>query len=215
MTLIPEFEPQSPSTLRDRQRHDVRAAVIKAGIELFLENGFDETSVDDIAEKGGVSRRTVFRHFPSKDDIVIAWSSVASEDLAAAVRQRDPAEPGLACLCSVLLEHVANNADQLPSALAIARLIAATPSLRARSAEKYLLWEERLCAALLNRADPTPNAARLAPVAAAIAVGVFRVAASAWVDGNGRQSLLDILREKYDALAIIQQDVVSLTKPDS
>lgn len=208
MTFLPELPPHNLSTLRDRQRNDVRAEVIKAGIELFLANGFNETSVDEIAEKARVSRRTVFRHFVSKDDIIIAWSGAAAEDLVAAVHRRDPAEPALACLCSVLLEYVANNADQLPSALAIARLIADTPSLRARSAEKYVLWEERLCAALINRADSRPNATRLAPVAAAIAVGVFRVAASAWVDSNGRYSLLEILRDRYGALAILQQEVI-------
>lgn len=204
MTIV--FKPTSlPSTsLRGRQQDAVRSSIIEAGIALFLERGFDQTSVDMIAADAGLSRRTVFRHFPTKDEIVIAWSYAAADALAAAVHLRPANEPPLACLCAVLQEHVAAHADQLPAALAIGRLIAATPSLRARSAEKYTRWERVLTEALVRRAGADTGMIALAPVAAAVAVSVFRVGAQAWISGDGAEPLVNILADRFSALSTLQ-----------
>src|SRR5579863_3134491 len=62
---------ESPSpSLQERKQQVVRDAIFDAATDLFAESGFDETTVDDIAEKAGVSRRSFFRYFSSKGDLM-------------------------------------------------------------------------------------------------------------------------------------------------
>ncbi len=62
--------PDPPPTLRERNRARARAEIVAAAQQLFLAQGFAATSVEQIAEAAGVAPRTVFRHFPRKEDIV-------------------------------------------------------------------------------------------------------------------------------------------------
>ena len=55
---------------RDLKRQHSRAAMIQAATQLFLGQGFDASTMDQVAESAGVSRRTLFRYFPSKVDLV-------------------------------------------------------------------------------------------------------------------------------------------------
>ncbi|WP_280433884.1 TetR family transcriptional regulator [Nocardia carnea] len=59
-----------PTGLRERKRQATRAAIVRAATELFLDRGFAATSVTDIATAAGVSRRTFFLYFPSKEDVL-------------------------------------------------------------------------------------------------------------------------------------------------
>lgn len=194
-----------PVPLRERQQNAVRTSIMDAGIALFLERGFGDTTIEMIAQAAGVSRRTVFRHFTSKDEIVAAWSHMSSAALALQVQARPSAEPMISCLCSVLLDHVVNNAALLPAALVIGRLIQDTPSLRVRNADKYARWEAALAKALVERAEADPATAPLAPVAAAVAVSAFRVAAQEWIDSEGAIALPDALVDRFSALATLQR----------
>lgn len=205
MSIVFNTSSHPPASLRGRQQDAVRYGLIEVGISLFLQRGFDATTIDMIAFEAGVSRRTVFRYFSTKEEIVIAWSGVTAEALAAAVRLRPADEPPLFCLCEVLLEHVAAHAEQHPAALAIGRLIEETPSLRARSAEKYVLWECALAEGLRSRSGADALSIELAPIAAAVAVGVFRVGAQAWINGNGAESLVDVLASHFSALNDLQR----------
>ena len=59
-------------TLQERKQQVVRSAIWDAAIDLFVEKGYDETTVDEVAERAGVSRRSFFRYFSSKSDLVSA-----------------------------------------------------------------------------------------------------------------------------------------------
>jgi AcrR family transcriptional regulator len=59
-----------PKTLQSRKRQVVRDAIYDAAIELFAKRGFDETTVEEVAEAAGISRRSFFRYFESKDDLL-------------------------------------------------------------------------------------------------------------------------------------------------
>lgn len=190
----------SHRSLRERQQETVRSTIMDVGIALFLERGFVDTTVDMIALAAGVSRRTVFRHFSAKEEIIIAWSHISAEAMAAEVRSRPASEPPLACLAAVLLDHVLSQPAKMPAALAIGRLIDATASLRAHSAEKYTIWERMLTEAVLEREGADDHATMVAPLAAAVAVGAFRVAARDWIDGNGEAKLSDLLKVRFSML---------------
>lgn len=199
--VIAKNPPPLPSSLRKRQQQSVRAEIMQAAMTLFLNSGFEETSIDTIADAAGVSRSTVFRYFPTKEDIVVAWSLSSGEELAQAVRNRPAGETPVDCLCGALLDHVLANADWEDAALAIGRLMETTPSLRARSAEKYALWERVLTEGFLSRADGgDPTREPTVRVMAAAVMGAFRVGAQIWIERDGAEPLPEILAAGFSAL---------------
>ena len=82
-----------PKSLQSRKRQLVRDAIYDAAIELFAKRGFDETTVEEVAEAAGISRRSFFRYFESKDDLLALNTVNCGEALCKTVRSR-PARTG-------------------------------------------------------------------------------------------------------------------------
>ena len=80
--------------LRQRKREATRERLTRAAMALFLERGFEATTIDDIAAAADVSRRSFFHYFASKEDVVAAWQEDASTALVAAIIAR-PADESL------------------------------------------------------------------------------------------------------------------------
>ena len=79
----------APATrLVERSRQAARAEVARTGVALFLTRGFDATTMDDVAAAAGVSRRTLFRYFGSKEEVALGHLGGLGDELAAAVRAR-------------------------------------------------------------------------------------------------------------------------------
>jgi AcrR family transcriptional regulator len=80
----------TPSDRRSRKRLATRQGISDAATRLFLERGFDQVTVDEIAEAADVGRMTVFNHFPRKEDLFFDRDEEGRELLREALRQRDP-----------------------------------------------------------------------------------------------------------------------------
>jgi AcrR family transcriptional regulator len=79
-----------PSDLRSRKRLATRQSISNAATRLFLERGFDQVTVDEIATAADVGRMTVFNHFPRKEDMFFDRDEEARDAVRDALRQRDP-----------------------------------------------------------------------------------------------------------------------------
>ncbi|MEA1649516.1 TetR/AcrR family transcriptional regulator [Nitrospirillum sp. BR 11164] len=86
--------PPSPATpgktegLRDRKRRETMQRIADTGLKLFMENGFEATTLDAIAAAAGIARRTFFYYFKSKEDVLLAWQgSGFVEAIGPALRQ--------------------------------------------------------------------------------------------------------------------------------
>src|SRR5215813_6019027 len=88
--------------LRERRKEAIRQEVSQAGIKLFLKQGFEKTTVDEIVGPLGISRRTFFRHFPTKEDLVFVWYEDLTEELVAACAARPPRESPYEAVCASL-----------------------------------------------------------------------------------------------------------------
>ncbi|MGE6036642.1 TetR family transcriptional regulator, partial [Klebsiella pneumoniae] len=64
-----------PTGVRERKRRETLRRITDAGVRLFIEKGFDGTTVDEVAAAAGISRRTFFHYFDSKDDILLSLQS--------------------------------------------------------------------------------------------------------------------------------------------
>ncbi|HEX3750276.1 MAG TPA: TetR/AcrR family transcriptional regulator [Streptosporangiaceae bacterium] len=118
--------------LRERKKEQTRAAIAHTAITLFLERGFEQVSIAEIAEAAGVAKQTVTNYFPNKEDLVITAQDGLIPDLAGAVRDRGPGESPVAALHRFVRSELDRRAEwtQLHDGVApFARMGLASPTL--------------------------------------------------------------------------------------
>jgi AcrR family transcriptional regulator len=163
---------------RERKRRETRERIAEAAKKLFLRDGFDGTTIEDITELADVSKRTFFGYFPSKEDLIFAWQDTFGDDLAQAVLARAAGEPLAKVAEEAMLTMVA--LTMTPQVMALGRLKRETPSLCARDHVKYANLETKLADALLKRAGDNRGEQFRARLLAMIVVGAMRIGSEAW-----------------------------------
>ena len=146
-------------SLAQRNRERARTEVARVAVRLFDRRGFDAVSVDEIARRAGVSRRTLFRYFPSKEDLVFhGHDRLVGRLRELLAREEDTSE--LEHLARVLREVFAGPRDA--HGRAVARLVAAVPALQARSAHLAHDFERAVADHLRSRGHDAARAEVLA-----------------------------------------------------
>ncbi|MBR7676406.1 TetR/AcrR family transcriptional regulator [Streptomyces daliensis] len=148
--------------LRERKRQRTYEAISEAAIALFLERGFDQVSVAEIAEAAEVSKPTLFRYFPAKEDMALYRFGDHEDEAARVVRGRAPDTSPLAALHAHFLRGLAER-DPVTglcdheAVLAFHRLLYGTPSLVARLHAYTSRSEHALATALHEAAHGSGN----------------------------------------------------------
>jgi AcrR family transcriptional regulator len=142
-----------PTGLRARKKARTRDAIADAAISLFLARGFDEVPVADIAAAAEVSKPTLFRYFPAKEDLVLHRIADHNGEAARVVGGREPGVSPLTALHQHFLAGLdrrdpVTGLNDHPVVLAFHRLVFSTPSLAGRLVQYTLDNEEALAAAL-------------------------------------------------------------------
>src|SRR6266498_2419189 len=104
---------RDPLPVRERTRRAVRDELTQLAKELFVEKGYDETTIDDLAAAAGMSKRTFFRYFASKEELVVGKYEVLGEQLAEDLAARPADEPLWVSLRQVfgqVVDHVESDA---------------------------------------------------------------------------------------------------------
>jgi AcrR family transcriptional regulator len=139
--------------IRDLKAQETRARITEAALELFVSRGYAETTIDQIAEEAGVNRRTVFRHFATKEAILFDHLAVKRDYAMRRLLERTPSEPTLVSLHAVLRE-LCEEGYPRPLLNQIRTVLAMEPKL---AGEQLLLgfraFEANLVAALEGRAE--------------------------------------------------------------
>lgn len=168
-----------------RGRPEVRQALVDAALRLFTKQGYDETTVDDIASEAGVARRTFFRYFAGKEDAVSPDHEASLARIAAVFADAHPSEP----LLSVALRAGETVFDlYLPDpAAARARfaLLGKVPALRDREAAMVHHYRRLFTRELSARLAGTPDGELRAAVAAAALVAAHNQALRRWLADGG------------------------------
>ena len=172
----------SDTPIRDRKREATRARIAETALQLFVSHGYAETTIDQIAAAAGVGRRTIFRHFATKEAILYDHLVVRHELAVQYLRERPPGEPALVSLHAVLRELCKKGYDR--QLLAQIRAVLATnPGL---IGEELTLgvraFERDVIATLASRKD---NEQSLAEIRA------LTLMALSWIDAAVRAYLLD------------------------
>ncbi|MFI6152303.1 TetR family transcriptional regulator [Kitasatospora sp. NPDC051170] len=170
-------------TLAERKRQLVAGELAQAALELLARKGFDAVTVDEIAAAAGVSKRTFFRYFASKEDVIVRLLAEMGADMRTELAARPPEEPPSVALrhaVSVSVTACTGHADQ---ALQVVRLILGTPALHARFLERQAQWREELAAELAARTGQ-PAGSLHPRLAAGTALAAFDVILQQWSTGT-------------------------------
>ena len=190
------FDPPGEG-LRERKRRETAQRIRDAGIRLFIAKGYEATTLDEIAAAAGISRRTFFYYFRSKDDILISMQSGMGEMLAAALGAEPDDKPPLDALRdAVLAASAPYPADEM---IAIDRLMRASEAVRLRKQASYIQHECTLFEALREK---WPGAERETAhrLAAMLTIGAIRLSLETLSREDGMRPLPVLLREAFDAL---------------
>lgn len=187
------FGVSNDTSLWQRSRRAAYEEITRVAMGLFLEQGFEQTTIDQIASSAGISRRSFFRYFGTKEDIVLGDLASQGDLVKAALEQVPPTVGPWDALREALKAVDALTIDPEVT-LKIARMMYQTSSLRSRSIEKHLHWQELLVPDIRRRLglaeDDVTNPAPAAIVASAIAC--LDAAGEVWVEGDGLADLASL-----------------------
>jgi AcrR family transcriptional regulator len=179
-----------------RWEPDARGRLERAAMELFLERGFEQTTVTEIASRAGLTQRTFFRHFADKREVLFGGSGALQEllvsTLASAPESAAPIDAVAAALeaAAALLQERREYSRQRQA------VIAENPELQERELIKLAALSAALADALRRRGVTEPAAS----LAAEAGVAVFRIAIERWQDETSQQDLPQLIGESLDAL---------------
>jgi AcrR family transcriptional regulator len=164
---------------RAQNRDRTRQALAEAAIELFAQQGYGATTVEQIANLAAVSPRTFFRHFDSKEDVLLPLDEPMA--VAPAIRSQPPSMSDMEALRTALVATAPANEPAVARIRMLREALSSSAALRGRDFDQRNLSEQAMARALADRRqldEPDPEA-RLAAI---IGFAVLRTAMDRWLD---------------------------------
>ncbi|MFD9470635.1 TetR/AcrR family transcriptional regulator [Streptomyces goshikiensis] len=196
--------PAAPAAgLRERKKRRTRDALLRAALLLFVSQGYEKTTVDEITDAVDVSQRTFFRYFANKEEVAFAVQDLVESHFVAALRARPGAEGPLEAMRNAVLASWDTIGEAIAEVVPVDlymhtyRLIESTPALLAVHLRRSTELEERISLLIAARegldvdADPRPR------VAVAAFSGVMRVTGRLW--GQGEDASVAAIRRMTEA----------------
>jgi AcrR family transcriptional regulator len=193
--LVTEPEPD----WRQRKKTATRDRVRACALRLFREQGYNATTVEQIAAAAGVSHMTFFRYFPAKEDV--ALSDRYDPLIAELIEQTPVTQPLIQRIRTALLQGLEQVYDTDRDAmLAQNKLIVSTPALRERLWASQITTQQLVLEALDNGGHgPHPDFQTKVTVAACLAAATTAVLT--WTENDGAPELPDLIEQAFDSLA--------------
>jgi AcrR family transcriptional regulator len=177
--------------LRERKKIQTRQAIRHAAYRLFEEQGYDGTTVEQIAAAAEVSPSTVFRYFPTKEDIVL--TDEYDPVMVAALRARPAGEPLVESVRHAVLGPLHDmQAAESDEMIQRTRLVRDVPAIRARMGENWHLTCELMTHAIAEREGRSADDLEIRIVVGAL-IGAWSEAVLAWIEDDARQDLAAVL----------------------
>ena len=183
--------------LRERKKARTRAAIREHALRLFREQGYDATTVEQIAEAAEVSPSTFFRYFPTKEDVVLQddLDLLWMDAFRAQPRDLGPIAAMRAAVRAAFADLAADDLEQLREAMDLA---VAVPAVRARMLEEMARTSQRIAEAVAERSGRNAGDFTVRAVAGAV-IGIAMVA---WFDEPGN---LEAFGDKFErGLALLE-----------
>ncbi|MFJ9430407.1 TetR family transcriptional regulator [Streptomyces sp. NPDC101490] len=187
--------------MAQRKRQLVSDELREAALQLLALKGFDAVTIDEIAATAGVSKRTFFRYFASKEDVVVQFLVDMGTGMRAALASRPGEERPSVALQHAVWVSMAACADHSDRALRVVRLILSTPALRARFLERQDQWRDDLAAELAQRLRLDPDTDLYPRLAAGMALTAFDAVLRRWSGSGGAEDPAELTRRAFATIA--------------
>lgn len=174
--------------IREQTRAVVRSLLARTALELFAANGYDQTTIDDVAAAAGVSRRTLFNYFRNKEDLALSSLSEQGDLIAARFAERPADEDVWQSLRAAfkVLEEIEITPERR---LEMVKLLFDNESLRSGHAEKQARWQDLLAPLIEPRLPETERRKLQARAIAATAITCLQAANEEWARLDGQTEI--------------------------
>jgi len=190
--------PTQETGLRERKRQETFDRIAEASLRLFVEQGYEHTTLDQIAEAAGISRRTFFYYFKAKDDVLVGLQCDGFvRELAQVFDGVDPSEAPFDVVARRMPELAAS--FETPETMLIAGIMKSTAALRVRKQAGYVEMEAALLDALV-RTWPEPGMRAGLALVATATISVLRLTLDEWYSQNAARPIGDYLNEAFALL---------------
>ncbi|MFC5144891.1 TetR family transcriptional regulator [Streptomyces aureoversilis] len=186
--------------MAERKRRLVSNELTEAALQLLASKGFDAVTIDEIATTAGVSKRTFFRYFASKEDVVVQFLADMGAGMRAELAARSAGERPSAALRHAVAAPIAactDHADHSDRALRVVQLILRTPALHARFLERQAQWRDDLAAELADRLGLDPETGLYPRLAAGMALNAFDAVLHRWSESDGGEDPTELLDRAF------------------
>ncbi|MGW4642962.1 TetR/AcrR family transcriptional regulator [Sphaerisporangium sp. NPDC004334] len=183
-----------------RWEPNARGRLEQAALELYIERGYEQTTVAEIAGRAGLTERTFFRHFADKREVLFWGSGPLREHMVAAVEDAPDAAAPIEMVARAVQAVGELIGERRESARRRRSVIAANPELQERELIKLATLSAALAGTLRRRGVTDPAAS----LAAEVGLAVFKVAFERWAgDDPGQPGLSELIRESFDELKAV------------
>jgi len=190
---------EAANGLRERKKARTREAIIDAALDLFARQGFEATTVEDIAAAADVSPRTFFRYFESKVDLVMARNEAHGDKIGPLIAARPASEGPLEALRQVMQQLLSEQLAD-PSLMREFQVMMSTPTLRNMAREHFYEEEAELVSAFAARLGTDDGDLTANVMAGAAAATIWAVIDRWLVDGTAVERLSPMIDEAFELL---------------
>jgi AcrR family transcriptional regulator len=181
-----------------RWEPDARGRLAQAALDLYGENGYERTTVAEIAQRAGLTERTFFRHFADKREVLFAGGHPLQDLIVSAVAgapdSQAPIDAAAAGLEAAGEQFFVD--DHRDFSRQRQAVIASNPELQERELSKLAALSTAIADALRRRGVDDPRAT----LTSEVAIAVFRTAFERWIDETNRRDFAQLVRESLDQL---------------
>ncbi|MDG2524197.1 TetR family transcriptional regulator [Stenotrophomonas sp. HITSZ_GD] len=184
--------------LRERKRRETHQRITDAGLKLFLSRGFAATTLDDIASEAGISRRTFFSYFKSKDDIILSMQNAGWAAMYADILKASPDTAPLDAVRDVMIKHMSRYTTEEMTALDA--LMRSSDTLASRKQAFYAEQEQALFDTLCEvwRQPERRTALRMVAI---VSIGAIKLTTQTWnAQAGPKRPMVKLLREAFESL---------------
>ena len=192
-----------------RWEPDARGRLAKAAMKLYAEQGFEQTTVAEIAARAGLTERTFFRHYTDKREVLFYGTEMMQQLLVEAVAAAPASATAMDAVGAAFQAAGAMLQENQDRARLRDAIVSANAELRERELIKLAALASAVAGALRDRGIPEPAAS----LAAETGVAVFKVAFARWISEEGQSDLPAILRASMTDLKDVVTDRLASPAP--
>ncbi|MFI8878987.1 acyl-CoA-like ligand-binding transcription factor [Streptomyces sp. NPDC055243] len=188
-------------SMAERKRQLVSNELTEAALQLLARKGFDAVTIDEIVTSAGVSRRTFFRYFASKEDVVVQFLADMGVGIHTELAARPADESPSVALRHAVWVPLAACGDHSERVLPVVRLILRTPALRARFLERQAQWSDDLTGEVARRLGRDAGVDLFPRLAAGMALAAFDSVLQRWSDSDGAEDPAELADRAFAVIA--------------